>query len=118
MRSLYSFAAVIAASGLLMGSAVAVAAEVDFDQQDFQFTEDTENLLVADLNGDGLREILAVGETGLQVYFQTESGFDFTSNHIIEFPGQAVGWDLSTQYDDSGSASIIALIEGQEVLVW
>ena len=118
MRSLYSFAAVIAASGLLMGSAVAVAAELDFDQQDFQFTEDTENLVIADLNGDGLREILAVGETGLQVYFQAESGFDFASNHIIEFPGQAVGWDLSTQYDDSGSASIIALIDGQEVLVW
>ncbi|MDG1025471.1 MAG: hypothetical protein P8N94_04885 [Gammaproteobacteria bacterium] len=118
MRSLYSFAAVIAASGLLMGSAVAVAAALDFDQQDFQFTKDTENLVVADLNGDGLREILAVNETGLQVYFQAESGFDFASNHIIEFPGQAVGWDLSTQYDDSGSASIIALIDGQEVLVW
>ena len=70
------------------------------------------------LNGDGLREILAVNETGLQVYFQAESGFDFASNHIIEFPGQAVGWDLSTQYGDSGSASIIALIDGQEVLVW
>jgi len=118
MRLHYSFAACIAASGLLIGNGVVVAAELDFDQQDFQFTKDTENLVVADLNGDGLREILAVNETGLQVYFQAESGFDFASNHIIEFPGQAVGWDLSTQYDDSGSASIIALIDGQEVLVW
>ncbi|MBT5718053.1 MAG: hypothetical protein HOI69_00735 [Gammaproteobacteria bacterium] len=118
MRLLYSFAACIAASGLLISNGVVVAAELDFDQQDFQFTKDTENLVVADLNGDGLREILAVNETGLQVYFQTESGFDFASNHIIEFPGQAVGWDLSTQYGDSGSASIIALIDGQEVLAW
>lgn len=42
MRLLYSFAACIAASGLLISNGVVVAAELDFDQQDFQFTKDTE----------------------------------------------------------------------------
>ena len=75
----------------MLSCTVAQAAELNFKQQEFQLPIETENLVVADLNGDGLLELLAVVENGLQIYFQTESGFDFDSNNSIEFPGQ-VHW--------------------------
>ena len=74
--------------------------------------------MVADLNGDGLQELIAVIESGLRIYFQTESGFDFETSEAIDFPGRSAGWDLSAQYGEAGSTAIIALIDGGEVLVW
>ena len=113
-----SFAQGLSGISLMLVAAIASAAELNFNQQEFKLPLETENLVVADLNGDGLLELLAVVEKGLQIYFQTESGFDFDSNTSIEFPGQSIGWDLSTQYGATGSTSIIALIDGKEVLVW
>ncbi len=108
----------LATIGLMLSCVTAPAAELNFKQQEFQLPLETENLVVADLDGDGLLELLGVVENGLQIYFQTESGFDFDSSHSIEFPGQSVGWDLSTQYGAVGSTAIIALIDGREVLAW
>lgn len=104
--------------GFLLSSSVLSAAELNFTRQDFQLPLETENIVVADLNGDGLLELIGVLENGLQIYFQTENGFDFTSNNTIDFPGQSIGWDLSAQYGDSGGTAIIALIDGREVLAW
>lgn len=113
-----SFIQALSGISLMLGVTIASAAELDFKQQEFQLPLETENLVVADLNGDGLLELLAVQEKSLQIYFQTESGFDFDSRNSIEFPGQSIGWDLSTQYGAAGSTSIIALIDGKEVLAW
>ena len=118
MIRLGSFTQVLSGISLVLSCTVTQAAELNFKQQEFQLPIETENLVVADLNGDGLLELLAVVEKGLQIYFQTESGFDFDSNNSIEFPGQAIGWDLSTQYGTTGSTAIIALIDGKEVLAW
>ncbi|GJM14234.1 MAG: hypothetical protein DHS20C12_26370 [Pseudohongiella sp.] len=104
--------------GLLLCSACSTAAEFSFSQQEFQLPLETENLVVADLDGDGLQDLLAVVNKGLQIHFQTESGFDFENPSNIEFPGQAIGWDLSTQFGPSGGTSVIALIDGKEVLAW
>lgn len=104
--------------GLLLAATQAPAAEPDFSRQDFLLPLETENLVIADLNGDGLHELIAVVETGLQIFFQTEGGFDFNSTNSIDFPGQSIGWDLSTQYGTNGNTSIIALIDGREVLNW
>jgi len=118
MIRLASYAQTLSGFGLMLSGALAQAAELNFNQQEFQLPLETESLIVADLNGDGLFELLGVVEKGLQIYFQTENGFDFSSNNSIEFPGQSVGWDLSTQYGAAGSTAIIALIDGKEVLVW
>ncbi len=104
--------------GFLLSSSLPSAAELNYTQQDFQLPLETKNIVIADLNGDGLLELIGVVESGLQIYFQTENGFDFTSNNTIDFPGQSIGWDLSAQYGDSGSTAIIALIDGREVLAW
>lgn len=113
-----SFPRLLSSISLMLAYSVAPAAELSFNQQEFQLPLETENLVVADLNGDGLLELLGVAENGLQIYFQAENGFDFTNSTNIEFPGQSVGWDLSTQYGATGSTAIIALIDGKEVLVW
>jgi len=118
MIRLASYAQTLSGFGLMLSGALAQAAELNFNQQEFQLPLETESLIVADLNGDGLFELLGVVEKGLQIYFQTENGFDFSSNNSIEFPGQSVGWDLSTQYGAADSTAIIALIDGKEVLVW
>ena len=109
---------VLTCVSLLAISGGSGAAEMNFKQQEFQLPKETESLVVADLDGDGLQELIAVLDSGLRVYFQTESGFDFESVKVIEFPGQAIGWDLSTQYGPPGGTGIIALIDGREVLVW
>ena len=118
MIRLAAFAQVLSSISLMCSCTVAQAAELNFNQQEFQLPLGTENLVVADLNGDGLLELLAVVKNGLQIYFQTESGFDFDSNNSIEFPGQSIGWDLSTQHGATGSTAIIALIDGKEILAW
>lgn len=105
-------------SGQLLG------AELTYRQQAFQLPAQTENLLIADTNGDGLQEIISVIDNTIRIYFQSENGFDFASGYDeLQFPGEAIGWDISTAYgpDDSNvkdSASIIALVDGKEVLVW
>ena len=118
MIRLASITQALSGIALMISCVAAPAAELSFNRQEFKLPLDTEKLVVADLNGDGLFELLAVVEKGLQIYFQTENGFDFDSNTRIEFPGQSVGWDLSTQYGAAGSTAIIALIDGKEVLVW
>lgn len=105
-------------AGLFALSGTGSAAEINFKQQEFQLPAETENIVVADLDGDGLHELLAVLESGLRIYFQSESGFDFEAVNAIDFPGQAIGWDLSTQYGPPGGTAIIALVDGREVLAW
>lgn len=101
-----------------------LSAELSYRQQAFQLPAETENLLIADTNGDGLQEIISVIDNTVRIYFQSENGFDFASGYDqLQFPGEAIGWDISTAYgpgdsNTSGAASIIALVDGKEVLVW
>ncbi|MEX0964500.1 MAG: VCBS repeat-containing protein [Pseudohongiellaceae bacterium] len=105
-------------AGLVTFGGSLFAAEINFDQQEMRLAATTEDLIVADLNGDGLQDLIAIVEGTLQIYFHTEDGFDFNNYETINFPGQAIGWDLSKQYSESGNTSIIALIDGREVLAW
>ena len=92
--------------------------EISFSRQAFQLPVAIENLLVADVNNDGLNDLLAVIDDTMRIYFQNDSGFDF-DNGFTEFriPGTAVGWDLSRNYDDADTV-IIALVDGTDVLAW
>lgn len=112
------FAQALLSTSLMLCAATTPAAELNFKQQEFQLPVETEKLIFADLNGDNLQEVLLVAEKALHIYFQTENGFDFDNNTSIEFPGQAIGWDLSSQYSATGNTAIIALIDGKEVLAW
>ena len=95
------------------------ASSVDYRSQPFVFPIESENLIVADTNGDGLRELITLIDRSIRVYFQDDKGFDFESGYRdIELPGSAVGWDISANYGQNGHTSIIALIDGHEVLAW
>jgi len=95
------------------------AAVPSFSQQDFHLPGDSEGLLVADMNGDALQDLVLVVNEALRIYFQTENGFDFESGFDeIDFSGDAVGWDLSAAYGDNGQLSIVALINGSDAMYW
>ena len=104
---------------LIVANKIMAASSVDYRSQPFVFPLESENLIVTDTNGDGLRELITLIDRSIRVYFQDEKGFDFESGYRdIELPGSAVGWDISTNYGQNGHASIIALIDGHEVLAW
>ena len=104
---------------LIVANKIMAASSVDYRSQPFVFPVESENLIVTDTNGDGLRELITLIDRSIRVYFQDEKGFDFESGYRdIELPGSAVGWDISTNYGQNDHASIIALIDGHEVLAW
>ena len=104
---------------LIVANKIMAASSVDYRSQPFVFPLESENLIVTDTNGDGLRELITLIDRSIRVYFQDEKGFDFESGYRdIELPGSAVGWDISTNYGQNDHASIIALIDGHEVLAW
>jgi len=104
--------------GALCAAGHATAAELSFARQALLLPLETENLVAADLNHDGLQDLIAVMEDSLSIYFQSAEGFDFTDAASLTFPGQSIGWDLSQQYGEADNTSLIALIDGREVLVW
>ncbi|MFT4813494.1 MAG: hypothetical protein ACJATW_002718 [Glaciecola sp.] len=105
--------------GLSLTAYSSFAALPQFTEQNFSFPPSSEKLLVADFNGDGLNDLLVVTDISLRIYFQRSTGFDFESGFSeIDFAGRAVGWDLSNNYQDDGGLSLIAVVDGNQVLAW
>ncbi|MBT3532056.1 MAG: VCBS repeat-containing protein [Gammaproteobacteria bacterium] len=99
------------------------AAELDasglfYQEQEFHIPANAESMILADMNGNGLNDIVVPVDDKIRIYFHNETGFDFeTGFDEIQFPGEAVGWDISTAADDNTSV-IVALIDGREVVSW
>lgn len=92
---------------------------LQFQEQAFQVPEESEQMLVADLNGDRLNDLLVVLPESLRVYFQQPQGFNFdTGFEELSFAGQAVGWDVTSGYTEDEGLSLIALIDGEKVVAW
>tara|TARA_B110000971_G_scaffold97022_1_gene99804 strand:- start:111 stop:1766 length:1656 start_codon:yes stop_codon:yes gene_type:complete len=105
--------------GLSLTAYSSFAALPQFTEQSFSFPATAEKLLVADFNGDELNDLLVVSDVSLRIYFQRDSGFDFENGFSeIDFAGRAVGWDLSNNYQEDGGLSLIAVVEGNQVLSW
>lgn len=113
----------LSAVGIMVLSSVSAsvfaAEELTFTRQTFEIPAEIEEIIVADTNGDQLNDLIAVFEDKLRLYFQSADGFNFESGfEDLVFPGDSVGWDISNDYSENGSSSIIALVDGSEVLVW
>jgi len=90
----------------------------NYRQVPFSLPAETRQLVVADVDGDGLQELLAVSDSEFRLYFQQDGTFDFDAGfQSIAMPGDTVGWDLSTGTDGRGLA-LIALVDGRDVLRW
>ncbi len=88
----------------------------------FTLAADTERMLVADADGDGLDDMMTFAGNTISLYFQTPAGFDFSSPGTqLSLPGNAVGWDISDNYaseTNNKAWSLIALIDGNRILRW
>ena len=100
-------------------SSLTTASELSFSEQEFVLPAKSERIVIADLNGDGLNDLIIVIGQVLRVYFHREEGFDFINGYDeITFSSASVGWDLSTNYNERGKVGIVALINGRDVLTW
>jgi len=88
----------------------------------FSFPAETSRLLLVDADKDGLKDIIAVNETLISIYFQRRNGgFDFTqADTSLSLPGEATGWDLSENYGSRPQQeySLLALIDGRQIQAW
>lgn len=99
--------------------AAAAANGWNYRSQTLSLPAETENLVLADLDGDERRELIAVFEDELRIYPQGPEGFDFEHGFIrLEFEARAVGWDIAAGFDSDGRASILALLDGDRVQAW
>ncbi len=90
-----------------------------YGSQPLSLPAETENLVLADLDGDERREIIAVFEDELRIWPQGSAGFDFERGFIrLVFQARAVGWDIASGFSSNGNASIIALLDGDRVQAW
>ncbi|MEQ8955779.1 MAG: hypothetical protein RL120_16730, partial [Gammaproteobacteria bacterium] len=81
-----------------------LASEWNFRQLDFHLPVESESIILADLNGDNLRDIILELDDRLRVYVQDSAGFDFDRGFLeLQFDGRAIGWDISNSYNKAGN---------------
>ncbi len=104
---------------LVLLFAPAGANEWNYASQPLRLPAETENLVLADLDGDEKRELIAVLADELRIYPRRPAGFDFDNGFIrLRFAARAVGWDIAPGFGAHGRASIIALLDGDRVQAW
>lgn len=120
----YALTTVVAILGV--DAVQAQPASSEFQQIAFALPADTQNMLVLDLDRDGLKDLVAVQKQTLSLYFQrgdSSNGprFDFSSpDSQLTLPGQTSGWDFPALSGLNGAdePALVALIDGQQVLQW
>ncbi|MGB1745914.1 MAG: FG-GAP-like repeat-containing protein [Pseudohongiellaceae bacterium] len=108
---------VVACCLIFSHSEILIAEVPSFTQQAFTLPASAESLVIADLNGDNLNDLVTLIDSRLRVYFQRESGFDFESGFKeISFESRAVGWDLNRGFGTENQVSVIALLDGKRAV--
>jgi len=108
---------VVACCLIFSHSEILIAEVPSFTQQAFALPASAESLVIADLNGDNLNDLVTLIDSRLRVYFQRESGFDFESGFKeISFESRAVGWDLNRGFGTENQVSVIALLDGKRAV--
>ena len=108
---------VVACCLVFSSSEILIAEVPSFTQQAFALPASAKSLVIADLNGDNLNDLVTLIDSRLRVYFQRESGFDFESGFKeISFESRAVGWDLNRGFGTENQVSVIALLDGKRAV--
>ena len=96
-----------------------VRADLDYRQQSFLLPGNAEQLVVADINADGLKELITVVDQSLRIYLQDANGFDFDSGFTtLVFTDEAIGWDVAYGHSRDNNAAIVTLHNGAEARAW
>ncbi len=96
-----------------------VRADLDYRQQSFLLPGNAEQLVVADINADGLKELITVVDQSLRIYLQDANGFDFDSGFTtLAFTDEAIGWDVAYGHSRDNNAAIVTLHNGAEARAW
>jgi len=97
----------------------AMGADLEFTEQAFDVPLETQQILMLDVDNDGLNDLLAILDNRLRIYQQNPDGFDFAAGFVdIEVAGQAVGWNISAGLNDAGRTEILTLVDGHELIAW
>jgi len=108
---------VVACCLVFSSSEILIAEVPSFTQQAFALPASAKSLVIADLNGDNLNDLVTLIDSRLRVYFQRENGFDFESGFKeISFESRAVGWDLNRGFGTENQVSVIALLDGKRAV--
>ncbi len=100
------------------GAAEAENAALSYQEHEFHIPANADGIILADMSGNGLNDIIVPVEDRIRIYFHDEDGFDFENGfEDIEFPGEAIGWDIIS-VENKAQSEIVALIDGREVLSW
>ncbi len=83
-----------------------------------------EKLIPADLDGDGLRDLLVAENQRFEVYFQkAEGGFQFSKPDTqlplgnVSGGADSIAWDVA-RLSKGGGQQVVAIVNGAEVKVW
>jgi len=103
----------LSAALLIPGARLSASELAGYTRIDFSLPADTDRMLIADADGDGLNDLITFADKTVRVYFQKNNSFDFSvADTELELPGEAIGWDVKADF------ALIALIDGQRVLRW
>src|SRR5262249_22046821 len=83
----------------------------------FVLAERPDHLLLRDLDGDRLTDVMAVVKQSLLIWFQRPDGrFDFTTpDQTLEIEARAAGFDVA-DIDGDGKAEIVLLEDGVRIV--
>ncbi len=103
------------AAALLLLAAGA-AAQADFASSVVEVSTPTTRYALRDLDGDGRRDLLAIGLDGLALRRLGDDGtFPAADDSALAWPAETVGWSLADLEGD-GRTEVLLLVEGRTVL--
>ena len=96
-----------------------------YQPQPFVIENVSDRIVPIDINGDGLKDLIAADATLLSIYLQKSGSnvapFNFNKADIsLQLPGRSAGWDVdwNTQSSSGKAVRIVALIDGKKILAW
>jgi hypothetical protein len=95
--------------------AAGTAAQVDFASSLVEVSAPTTRYALRDLDGDGRRDLLAIGLDGLALRRLRDDGsFPAADDSTLAWPAETVGWTLADLEGD-GRTEVLLLVEGRFV---
>jgi hypothetical protein len=101
----------------LLWIALLAAADPVYVRSPFVLAERPDHLMLRDLDGDRLTDVLAITHRKIVIWFQKPDGhFDFTTpDQTLELEARAVGFDVA-DLDGDGKAELVLLEDGVRIV--